>query len=530
MNVWRGLIVAMLAVILGVPFVARRAAEQGRAPTSAGARTLIVVSPHIQQIKSEFETAFNRWHQARWAQPVRIDWRYPGGTTEILNQLRSEFEARMRDGRISADGRCQPGTIGFDVMMGGGSFEFGRLKRGVTMPAASLPRAGPSPGGADASVTVPMSVPAGFSKEQLDEWYGANRIGAEVLYDPDQYWLGTALSAFGIVYNRDLLRDRGLPEPKTFVDLTSYQYRGLIALADPRQSGSVATAYDSILNNRGWDEGWRILREMSANARYFATASTSPPFDVSQGEAAAGVAIDFYGRGQAQAILRSGERPEDGRVGYVDPKGAAYIDADPVAILRGGPDPELAKRFVEFCLSEEAQALWQFRARGSNEGGGPGDGLGPERYELRRMPVRRIMYEKHLDRFVDRVNPFELASATAPRGWRDAIGPLMGAFGVDTSLELRAAWDALNAARSDASFPPDVRAEMERLFYAMPMHRTRDGREVPFSPESLKEIVADTRRWTEPVHGTRSKIAYTKFFQCNYQRVARCAHARSIVP
>src|SRR5690606_24431834 len=115
--------------------------------------------------------------------------------------------------------------------------------------------------------------------------------------------------------------------------------------------------FDSILGNEGWDNGWRILRALSGNTRHFTNSSTKPPIDVSQGEAAAGLAIDFYGRGQAQVINDSGGGD---RVGYTDPAGAVYVDADPVSIINGAPSPDLAKRFVRFCLTEEAQALWQF--------------------------------------------------------------------------------------------------------------------------------------------------------------------------
>ena len=159
-------------------------------------------------------------------------------------------------------------------------------------------------------------------------------------------------------------------------------------MADPRQSGSVLTELDCILSNLGWERGWKLLRELSANARYFTNTSTKPPLDVSQGEAAAGLAIDFYGRGQAQAITPAGSDHVRARVGYVEPRGLTAIDADPVSIVRGGPNPALARRFVEFCLSEEGQALWQLPARTDPRSAvsprAP-DGLpfGPERTALR---------------------------------------------------------------------------------------------------------------------------------------------------
>lgn len=514
-----------LAVVLGVPFVVRRSAGSGEedARESEAGRVLIVVTPHVEQIRSEFEWAFDRWHRREYGEGVRIDWRAGGGTSEILKQLEAQYTAAAGAGLITVgeDGRprAAPGTIGFDVMFGGGTYEHGRLKRGVSVRV----------GGVD--VRFPMSAPAGFDPEQLRAWYGENEIGAQELYDPEQHWLGTALSGFGIVYNRDVLADLGLEEPESFEDLTDPRYAGMLALADPRQSGSVMTTYESILNKEGWDRGWRVLRELCANARYFATSSVRPPVDVSQGDAAAGLAIDFYGRGQAQAVMREGETARTCRVGYVDPKGAVYIDADPVSILLGGPDPELAKRFVAFCLSEEGQALWQMHATESPEGRDnpvlpSGELMGPRRYELRRMPVRRVMYEKYGVYFVDQENPFEAAAKLPQRGWRDSIAVMMGAFGIDTSEELREAWKVLNEARADPSFPRETLAEMERALYAMPEHELADGRRVEFSEENFGLISADTKRWRDVERGARARIRYTEFFRGQYRRVVELGRAR----
>ncbi|MFN0010581.1 MAG: ABC transporter substrate-binding protein [Phycisphaerales bacterium] len=620
------IIFVLFALILATPMVVRSRLQGGGGahPGGAGgaggsaAQTLMIVTPHVEQIRSEFGAAFGRWHQRVYGASVAIDWRTPGGTTEIVRLLQAQYgaaasrivsqirkadpEALLRTD-FSLDPLFTPDTVPIDIMFGGGSFDHNRLKdtnnvslwvalsavprsepATLSLPAKApelatldtadpvmvdatiagetlrvrVPAAGIETGGIDwraalrvgqpASVRldlarterllgVSMSAPAGFSKAQLDDWFGTNKIGSEKLYDPQQFWLGTALSGFGIVYNRDLLREHGLPIPDAFEKLCDPRYRGLLALADARQSGSVATNYDSVLNKEGWEKGWRILREMSANARYFASASTQPPIDVSQGEAIAGVAIDFYGRGQAQSIQRTGQSAEESRVGYIDPPGSVYIDADPVSILRGGRNPEIARHFVEFCLSEEGQALWQFAARSDPASSGnprrPGAGgaesaagedrMGPLTSRLRRMPVRRVMYERYLDHFADKTNPFDLASDTPVRGWRTGLIVMMGAFGVDAGEELRGAWDALNKARTDSAFPPDRLAEMTRLFYSFPEHEmvAKDGTttRVPFTAETYKAISDDTNRWRDPVKGTRARIAYTEYFRSTFRKV-----------
>lgn len=506
-----------LALILGIPFALKPRAQGG---SGGGARTLVVITPHVPQIRAEFAPAFSGWHQRHYGEPVAIDYRAPGGTSEILTQLTSQYQAAAKSGQFDLSDpenpKAAPGTIPFDLVFGGGSYDHTRIKNGIKVER-------PGPDGRPVAVTIPMSVPAGFTGQELDGWFGENSIGAQQLYDPQQYWIGVALSGFGIVYNkREYLRLTGKPAPETFGDLGDPALMGMVILADPRQSGSVATTLDAILSNYGWDRGWGLLREICGNSRTFTNSSPKPPIDVSQGEGAAGLAIDFYGRGQSQAVVAPGQSPEESRVGYVDPKGATYIDADPVSILRGCPHPELAKHFVEFCLSEEGQALWQLPAQSdtrsaTNPKGEDGKALGPRQYELRRMPARRVMYEKYLDRFIDKANPFEIASKTRPAGWRGALGIMMGAFAIDNAHPQREAWAALCRARGDPSFPAPALREMESLFYRFPGTTLPDGAVLAFTPESFKAISAAWK--SGAAYQARCEVAYTRFFRENYERI-----------
>lgn len=550
-------ILGLLALILGVPFIMSVVRRPPEPPP--GARTLLIVTPHIPQIRQEFAEAFERWHEREYGERVRVDMRTPGGTTEIRTQLDAQFRAEIKNGRFRIqDGaiRLEQGAAAYDLMFGGGSYDHAQLSRGLvvgqdllepspmarTLGLDQLDRAAiqseatvdnaliesmlgrPLPAGVRISrpdgatgpqleVTVTLSIPAGFEQSRLDDWFGHNAIGTQTLYDPDQYWIGTALSSFGIVYNRLICERLGVGLPDSFEDLTQFEYFGQIALADPRQSGSITTTFDSILGYYGWERGWSLLREMCANARSFSNASTKPPTDVSQGEAAAGLAIDFYGRGQAQAV--GGDR-----VGYAEPTGAVYVDADPASILNGAPNFDLAQRFITFVLSEEGQAIWQFRAtsaQGADNPAGPdGQPMGPRQYELRRMPVRRVMYERYLPYLIDSVNPFELASKTSNPGWRTGVQMMMGAFAIDAGDELRKAWRALNLARLEPDFPPEVLAEMESLFYAFPEQALPDGSLVSFDEQNYR---AYRGTWSDPTVTKRAEIGYVRFFREQFRRI-----------
>jgi ABC-type Fe3+ transport system substrate-binding protein len=632
----KAVILGLLALILGVPFLMRPASEQ-REPVGPE-NTLVIVTPHVPQIQYEFARAFEAWHLRTHGTRVRIDWRQPGATGDILKQLGAQYSARaaavisqwaketpekLTSATLDLEPHFAQGTFGFDLMMGGGSHDHGRLKdlrtgaywfkpfpdRGPTKvmvrplraidPAsvalerqitalvqppglpemtlriplnalvegttavklladASKPPADISKealaqwkapqiecnitlGSVERQAAVTISVPAGFTQEELQSWYGPNTLGAGMIYDPQQHWLGTAISGFGIVFNRDVLAALNVPEPGAFSDLADPRLRGWVVFADPRQSGSVATTIDAMLSYYGWEKGWRVLRETCANTRYYTNTAPRPPIDVSQGEAAAGLCIDFYGRTQSQYVLPPGQNdPAQSRVGYIDPKGATYMDADPISLLRGGPNPQLSKRFIEFVLTEEGQALWQFRVQGADTNvskpnisnphmnNDPALGvMGPHRSELRRMPVRRIMYEKYLDFMVDKVNPFETASNTKPAGWRDTIGVMMGAFAIERSQTQYDAWDALIAARANPNFDPATLAEMDRLFHAWPTTLMPDGTELEFIPANVRAI---TGAWKDASFKTACEVRYFNFFQSNYRKVKELGEGRPLTP
>jgi hypothetical protein len=274
-------------------------------------------------------------------------------------------------------------------------------------------------------------------------------------------------------------------------------------------------------------QGWRMLLDIGANSRTYTAAATKPPVDVSAGEGSMGLTIDFYGRGQAQSVGLLKDNTFVSRVEYVDPQGATYIDADPASILRGGPNPDLAKRFVEFCLTDEAQALWNFPSqadpRFANSPKLPdGRTMGPRLYELRRMPVKPSFYERFSSHLIDQVDPFALAAPHVPVGWRDAIGVVMGAASIDNASFQRNAWRALQRIRASGNSEKIKKAQS--LWEAMPPTRIEatpgsTERTLAFTAENFAAIASTYRTAQRP----RIEIAYTTFFRENYQRIIALA-------
>ena len=91
---WRGVGVAgaMLMVLAG-PYLLRP--RNSVAPRHYD-RRLVVMTPHHETIRREFAAGFARFWKKRAGQSVYVDWRVPGGTSEIGLLLKSEYAAAFQ--------------------------------------------------------------------------------------------------------------------------------------------------------------------------------------------------------------------------------------------------------------------------------------------------------------------------------------------------------------------------------------------------------------------------------------------------
>lgn len=450
---------AVFAALLAVPLLVKRGGDA--APVSRGAPQLIVVTPQTEQIREEFARAFSAWHAERFGTPVQVVWSTPGGAIDIRRTLTSAWESRLRQG-LAVGGDA-------DVVFGGGSYEFELLRREVVVRVGDEERR--------ASILEPVDLP----REAIEACFPQAELAGQRLHDPTGFWYGTALASFGMVWNAPALERLGVPPPEHWSALADARLRGWVTMVNPAQSGSVLSAFESIVQRAGWKPGLALLRRAAANARTFAPSGTRGPVDVAAGDAAMAVSIDFYGRYQSQAMVdaaRAHGLDATPVVRFTLPKGESAVDPDPVAMLRNAPHKELATRFVLFCISPEAQRLWQFHA------GEPG---GPKRFELRRMPIMRSLYEREAERFVDQVDPFVDASAPAfaDPAMRAFLPTLFSAMAMDCHAALREAWACITA---HPAFPrnrggvvtaaevddPELKSWLER-FDALPEVPTPDG-------------------------------------------------------
>lgn len=429
----------------------------GLAVTARGEEHLVVVSPHNEAIRFEFARAFASWHAEQFGEAASVEWRVVGGTSDALRFVLSEFAAK-------------PEGIGIDGFFGGGPEPLLLLT--------------------DKRLTQPYRPPPEILAAIPPTCAGVP------IYDPDGHWYGAAISSFGIVQNTRVQRTLGLPPVRRWADLARPELFGWVQAGDPRNSGTMTVMFESYLQAYGWDQGWELLTRLGANTRQFDRVSAATAREVTLGEAAYGLAIDFYGYTQVASAGRS-------NMTFVLPQDFAAILPDGIAVLKGAPHPRAARRFVDFVLGEPGQKLW-FLPRGHPEG--------PQRHSIERMSVRPDFYSRYAEVSNIAFSPFELTQqfrydAALARGRREVVAALVGALLVDTHTELKAAWQAVVR----RGLKPAEIAELSR----------------PPLGEADAWTLANGA-WKDAATRNRLKIDWQIFARDKYRRLAQrqTAHAR----
>jgi phosphoglycerate transport regulatory protein PgtC len=183
-------------------------------------------------------------------------------------------------------------------------------------------------------------------KISVDRSVLPGRLGDEQLSDPSGTFEAYDVAGYGIAVNPGLLRDRSLPEPKSWSDLAKAVYAGQIVIPIPSKVGFSPALYDIILQSEGWDRGWALISEIAGNSELLA-AGNAPVRVVKERRAPLGLTIDFFAlSAQANGLP----------VAFVYPARTAFLPAH-IAVTASTRRYEIAKAFVDFVLSKRGQKL-----------------------------------------------------------------------------------------------------------------------------------------------------------------------------
>jgi len=524
-----------LALLLIMPMLLQKKSEK----IDLTADQLVLVSPHNESVRYEIEQAFRQYYHELTGRRVSLDWRTVGGTSEIIRYLTSAYTANFRDFWVNEKDQewseelalalLNPKTapdsphwaarqaflqgnigIGIDLFFGGGQYDFNKQAKAGTL------------------------VPCGV-RERHPEWFEGEKpvlvekLGGEIWYDKDDRYYGVCFSSFGICVNVHRLEQLGY-DCSGGCPLTSWRQLAdprlinAIGLADPSKSGSINKCFEMLIQrqmqdtmlslqeelsagrlsrqqalDQAWADAINLIKQIGGNASYLTFSASKVPVDAAHGQIAAGMCIDFYGRSQAEWANRlKGET----LMLFQTPPAASTVSADPVGILRGAPNPELARIFVDFLLSERGQRLWNYRA------GTPG---GPQKYTLHRLPVRQDLYtdQDRLYMSAPDADPFGLAGAFEYQGaWTgplfDVMRTLIRVMVIDCERELRQAWRAICAAGGPEKVPAAIEA----------------FNQLPFAHHQAGDIANALRNAEGQANTTRE---WGLFFRAQFREAARLA-------
>lgn len=101
--------------------------------------------------------------------------------------------------------------------------------------------------------------------------------------------------AGAILINKDIIKKHNLPIPTSYDDLLNPIYKGLIAMPDPKSSGTGYFFYKNLVNERGEKATIEYIDALEKNIKQFTESGSGPIKLLIQGEIAIGLGMTFQG-------------------------------------------------------------------------------------------------------------------------------------------------------------------------------------------------------------------------------------------
>jgi iron(III) transport system substrate-binding protein len=185
------------------------------------------------------------------------------------------------------------------------------------------------------------------NKAYFAPYHSQNAAAVPKAYqDPEGLWIGTNVHLLVILQNTKALpADQG---PKSWTDLLDPRWKGKIAFTDPANSGSAYTNTTLLVDQwGGGDAGWQKLSALFANMKVLNRSSLVFQ-GVGNGEYPLGVSLEYAGY-----LWQHDGAP----VRTIYPADGTLALLEGVAIIKGGPNTEAAKKFVDYINRRDTREM-----------------------------------------------------------------------------------------------------------------------------------------------------------------------------
>ncbi len=181
----------------------------------------------------------------------------------------------------------------------------------------------------------------GAFRAYLDNYVSKEDANLIVSAKEHPWYNAVFLHPMGIIYNKNLVKEG---EVTGWKDLTDPKWKGKVLMPDPRKSGSAFGELIIFLHVFGREgPAWDFVKALYKNLVIVSSSSHTYKF-VASGEYPFG----FTHERNAYKYAAAGKP-----VGFIYPKEGTAVRPDGIYLVKGGPNPKLAKKFIDFVLSKE---------------------------------------------------------------------------------------------------------------------------------------------------------------------------------
>lgn len=146
-----------------------------------------------------------------------------------------------------------------------------------------------------------------------------------------------------LTIDKTYFEEHNLNVPKSYDDLLNSEYKGLIAMPDPKTSGTGYMYYLNVVNIKGEDAALKYFDELSKNIKQFTTSGSGPISLLKQGEIAIAMGMTYQG----VAEINNGANYE---VIELDTKTPYNTTAS--AIIKGRETKNNVKEVFQFIMTD----------------------------------------------------------------------------------------------------------------------------------------------------------------------------------
>lgn len=165
----------------------------------------------------------------------------------------------------------------------------------------------------------------------------------------DGKWFATTGYMAAFCVNTEVLKAKKLPMPTSWKDLANPVYKGEVVMPNPVSSGTGYLQIAALIQSRGNDEGWKLIKAMDANVAQYIKSGSRPCKSARAGEFAIGTSLAF-------AAMQSVD--EGYPIKMVIPNDGAGYELEASGLMAASKNKADAKRFLDWMLSPQAAQLY----------------------------------------------------------------------------------------------------------------------------------------------------------------------------